>query len=39
MGYDIGPIYNAFEDRDCRPIMPLRQTPAVKRGEDKGADL
>ena len=34
-GYDLGPIYDACEDRDCRPIMPLRETPAVKRGDDK----
>ena len=32
-GYDLGPIYDACEERDCRPIMPLRETPAVKRGD------
>jgi hypothetical protein len=32
-GYDVSPVYEALEDRDCRPIMPLRETPAVKRGD------
>ena len=35
MGYDSGPIYDGCEDRDVRPIIPLKQTPAVKRGEHK----
>ena len=26
-GYDVGPVYEACEDRDCRPIIPLRETP------------
>lgn len=34
-GYDNGPIYDGCEDRDVRPIIPLRATGAVKRGEDK----
>jgi hypothetical protein len=34
-GYDLETIYAALEDRDCRPIMPLRQTPAVKAGQHK----
>jgi transposase, IS5 family len=34
-GYDNGPIYDGCEDRDVRPIIPLRRTPAVKRGDDK----
>lgn len=34
-GYDNGPIHDGCEDRDVRPIIPLRQTPAVKRGEHK----
>jgi hypothetical protein len=34
-GYDLGSIYDACEERDCRPIMPLRETPAVKRGDHK----
>ena len=29
------PVYEALEDRGCRPIIPLRQTPRVKRGDDK----
>ena len=32
-GYDIGPVYDACEDRGIRPIIPLKQTPAVKRGD------
>jgi transposase, IS5 family len=34
-GYDNGPVYEACEDRDIRPIICLKQTPAVKRGEHK----
>jgi hypothetical protein len=34
-GYDQPPLYDACEDRDCRPIIPLRETPDVKRGDDK----
>src|SRR5207244_5855095 len=34
-GYDNGPIYDGCEDREVRPIIPLRETPAVKRGDDK----
>jgi transposase, IS5 family len=34
-GYDNGTIYEACEDRDIRPIVCLKQTPAVKRGEHK----
>jgi hypothetical protein len=34
-GYDNGPIYDGCEDRDVRPIIPLRQTAAVVRGENK----
>jgi len=33
--YDNGPVYEACEDHNIRPIICLRQTPAVKRGEDK----
>jgi Transposase DDE domain len=32
-GYDLGPIYDACEDRDVRPIIPLRQSIAVARGD------
>jgi transposase, IS5 family len=34
-GYDNGPVYEACEDRDIRPVICLKQTPAVKRGEHK----
>jgi IS5 family transposase len=34
-GYDNGPVYEACEDRDIRPIICLKQTPAVKRGDHK----
>lgn len=34
-GYDLGSVYDGCEDRDCRPIIPLRQTPDVKKGKDK----
>jgi transposase, IS5 family len=31
-GYDAEIIYKDFEDRDCRPIVPLRRTAGVKNG-------
>jgi hypothetical protein len=34
-GYDLATVYDGCEARDCRPIIPLRQTPDVKRGADK----
>jgi hypothetical protein len=34
-GYDNGPIYDGCADRDCLPIIPLRKTPGVKRGDHK----
>jgi transposase len=34
-GYDNGAMYDACADRVIAPIIPLRQTPAVKRGEHK----
>jgi len=34
-GYDVGPIYDPCEARDCRPIIPLRQTTGVNRGDHK----
>ncbi len=34
-GYDRGPVYEACEDRDCHPIVPLMLTPAVKQGKNK----
>ena len=33
MGYDTEAIHAACEDRDCRPIIPLKQTPGVKAGK------
>jgi len=32
-GYDLAPIYRELEDRNMRPIIPLRQTPDVKAGK------
>jgi hypothetical protein len=34
-GYDNGPIHDGCMDRDICPVTPLRQTPAVKRGDHK----
>jgi hypothetical protein len=34
-GYDIEALYAACEDRQVRPIMPPRLTPAVKAGADE----
>jgi hypothetical protein len=34
-GYDIGPIYEGCEERGVRPIIPLRETAAVKKGDHK----
>lgn len=33
MGYDHEVIYEGFEARDCHPVIPLRETPAVKPGK------
>jgi transposase, IS5 family len=33
MGYDLTPVYEGFEERGCHPIIPLRETPAVKAGK------
>jgi transposase, IS5 family len=33
-GYDSSLAYNACADRDIVPVIPLRQTPAVKAGKD-----
>lgn len=32
-GYDGGPVHDACTERGVLPVTPLRQTPAVKRGE------
>jgi len=34
-GYDSEVIYEQVESRHARPVIPLRQTPAVKAGKDK----
>jgi transposase, IS5 family len=34
-GYDIGPIYDGCEERNIRPIIPLKETEGVKKGWDK----
>jgi hypothetical protein len=34
-GYDAEVIYEGVEHRGIRPVVPLRQTPAVKAGKDK----
>ena len=31
-GYDVKPVYDACHEAGSLPIIPLRQTPAVKRG-------
>jgi hypothetical protein len=35
MGYDHEVVYQEFEQRDCHPIIPLRETPAVKAGKHR----
>jgi hypothetical protein len=35
MGYDHEAIYAECEQRDCHPIIPLRETPAVKAGKHR----
>jgi transposase, IS5 family len=35
MGYDLGPVYEGFEARNCHPVIPLRETPAVKAGKHR----
>jgi len=32
-GYDVGPVYEACAERDCLPIIPLKETGAVKAGK------
>lgn len=34
-GYDIGRIHAECMERDCLPLIPLKQTPDVKRGDHK----
>jgi hypothetical protein len=33
MGYDHEAVYAGCEERGCHPVIPLRQTPAVKAGK------
>lgn len=33
-GYDQRTVYDQCMERDCLPLIPLRQTPDVKRGDD-----
>ena len=35
MGYDLGPVYDGFEARGSHPVIPLRETPAVKAGKHR----
>jgi hypothetical protein len=35
MGYDHEVVYDGFEDHGCHPVIPLRETPAVKAGKHK----
>ena len=35
MGYDLTPVYEGSEERSCHPIIPLRETPAVKAGKHR----
>jgi transposase, IS5 family len=37
-GYDVGPVYEACEAAGAVPIIPLRKTPAVKRGEHRAPE-
>jgi transposase, IS5 family len=34
-GYDAGNVYDACAEREIVPVIPLRETPAVKRGEHR----
>ena len=35
MGYELTPVYEGFEARGCHPVIPLRETPAVKAGKHR----
>jgi hypothetical protein len=35
MGYDHEAIYAEYEERGCHPVIPLRETPAVKAGKHR----
>ena len=32
-GYDVAPVYGACDAAECLPVIPLRKTPAVKKGK------
>jgi hypothetical protein len=34
-GYDVQPVYDACERAECLPIIPLRKTHAVTKGQHK----
>jgi len=34
-GYDLGRVYGDCAARDCLPLIPLRRTPGVKRGDHR----
>lgn len=36
-GYDVGQVYNGLAALSCLPVIPLRATPAVKRGDHLAA--
>lgn len=38
-GYDLRPVYDGCEDRDARPIIPLRHTTGVERGDHPSAHV
>jgi IS5 family transposase len=37
-GYDVAPVYAACEAAGASPIIPLRKTPAVKRGDHRAPE-
>lgn len=37
-GYDVTPVYEACEKAGALPIIPLRKTPAVKRGDHRAPE-
>ncbi len=37
-GYDQPPVYEQCAERDCLPVIPVRQTPDVKRGDHRAPE-
>ncbi len=37
-GYDVAPVYDACDAAGVAPIIPLRKTPAVKRGDHRAPE-